>query len=88
MDNDNKGNKHICKNCSTKFYDLNKKEVICPKCGTKIVADNLTKVSKDEIIKPHNVKEVDNLGEDELNDDISYDEDLDEDKDSNVTEIE
>ncbi|MCB1141794.1 MAG: FYDLN acid domain-containing protein [Leptospiraceae bacterium] len=27
------GKKHSCINCSTKFYDLNKPEKICPKCG-------------------------------------------------------
>jgi uncharacterized protein (TIGR02300 family) len=28
------GNKHQCQNCGTKFFDLNKNPVICPKCGT------------------------------------------------------
>lgn len=28
------GNKHQCQNCGTKFFDLNKTPVICPKCGT------------------------------------------------------
>jgi uncharacterized protein (TIGR02300 family) len=28
------GNKHQCQNCGTKFFDLNKDPVICPKCGT------------------------------------------------------
>ena len=27
------GNKHECLACSTKFYDLGKSELICPKCG-------------------------------------------------------
>jgi uncharacterized protein (TIGR02300 family) len=27
------GNKHQCHHCSTKFFDLNKNPVICPKCG-------------------------------------------------------
>jgi uncharacterized protein (TIGR02300 family) len=27
------GTKHECFNCSTKFYDLGKTEMICPKCG-------------------------------------------------------
>ena len=27
------GNKHECLSCSTKFYDLGKSELICPKCG-------------------------------------------------------
>ncbi len=28
------GNKHQCQNCGTKFFDLNKDPVVCPKCGT------------------------------------------------------
>ena len=27
------GTKHECYNCNTKFYDLGKSELICPKCG-------------------------------------------------------
>ena len=27
------GTKHACYSCQTKFYDLGKKEPICPKCG-------------------------------------------------------
>jgi uncharacterized protein (TIGR02300 family) len=28
------GSKRQCQNCGTKFFDLNKDPVICPKCGT------------------------------------------------------
>ena len=28
------GAKHVCFKCGAKFYDLNKPEPICPKCGT------------------------------------------------------
>lgn len=27
------GNKHECLGCNTKFYDLGKTELVCPKCG-------------------------------------------------------
>ena len=27
------GTKHLCFKCGTKFYDLNKAEPLCPKCG-------------------------------------------------------
>ncbi len=27
------GKKHECETCGTKFYDLGKSEVVCPKCG-------------------------------------------------------
>ena len=28
------GAKHQCQNCATKFFDLNRDPIICPKCGT------------------------------------------------------
>lgn len=28
------GSKHKCQNCGTKFFDLMKDPVVCPKCGT------------------------------------------------------
>ena len=28
------GGKQKCQNCGTKFFDLNKSPVVCPKCGT------------------------------------------------------
>jgi len=28
------GNKHHCQNCGTRFFDLNKSPITCPKCGT------------------------------------------------------
>ncbi len=28
------GGKRQCQNCGTKFFDLNKDPIICPKCGT------------------------------------------------------
>jgi uncharacterized protein (TIGR02300 family) len=27
------GNKHQCQQCGTKFFDLNKNPIVCPKCG-------------------------------------------------------
>ena len=27
------GNKHQCQHCGTKFFDLGKSPVVCPKCG-------------------------------------------------------
>jgi len=29
------GSKRVCVACSTRFYDLNKQPVICPKCNTE-----------------------------------------------------
>ena len=38
------GNKHQCQNCGTKFFDLNKNPIICPKCGTVFHAVALSRV--------------------------------------------
>ena len=29
------GTKHTCSSCSAKFYDMQRAELICPKCGQK-----------------------------------------------------
>ena len=29
------GVKHVCLECATKYYDLNREIVSCPQCGTK-----------------------------------------------------
>jgi uncharacterized protein (TIGR02300 family) len=28
------GTKRLCQNCGTKYYDLNRDPILCPKCGT------------------------------------------------------
>nr|WP_026595586.1 TIGR02300 family protein [Methyloferula stellata] len=38
------GNKHQCQNCGTKFFDLNKNPITCPKCGTVFHAVALSRV--------------------------------------------
>ncbi len=46
------GNKRTCQQCGTKFFDLNKNPVICPKCGavqqTVARASRAAAVAKDE----------------------------------------
>jgi len=32
------GAKHQCQSCATKFFDLNRDPIICPKCGTTFQA--------------------------------------------------
>jgi len=38
------GSKHQCQNCATKFFDLNKNPIICPKCGTVFQAAAMSRV--------------------------------------------
>lgn len=33
MPKPNLGRKHTCSSCGTKYYDMNKADPICPKCG-------------------------------------------------------
>lgn len=33
------GNKRICASCGTKFYDLNKSPIVCPRCETVFVEE-------------------------------------------------
>lgn len=35
------GTKRSCPSCQTRFYDLNKVPIVCPKCGVSFVAEAL-----------------------------------------------
>jgi uncharacterized protein (TIGR02300 family) len=37
------GTKRICHACSTRFYDMNKPTVVCPKCNTPFSAESILK---------------------------------------------
>ena len=38
MNTSDRGLKHVCPECATKYYDLKKEVVACPKCGAKPLA--------------------------------------------------
>jgi uncharacterized protein (TIGR02300 family) len=42
------GSKRTCQNCGTKFFDLSKDPILCPKCGTvfQVVAAPSTRASR------------------------------------------
>lgn len=48
------GKKWTCHTCSTKFYDLNKEEKICPKCGAD---QNKRPVARTRTVRPRVVEE-------------------------------
>ena len=54
------GNKHQCQHCGTKFFDLNKAPIICPKCGTIFQALQLSRAQRAAVAE-----------EEEDNDDVS-----------------
>ncbi len=33
------GTKRICQGCGARFYDLNRSQIVCPKCGTENSAE-------------------------------------------------
>ena len=43
------GEKHLCASCETKYYDLNRDPIVCPKCGTVFVVEE---VAKPVVVKP------------------------------------
>lgn len=36
------GGKRLCQSCATKFYDLNRDPILCPKCGAQFVVPVLS----------------------------------------------
>ena len=41
MSRETRGQKHVCHGCHTRFYDLKKDPIICPKCGAIFDADTM-----------------------------------------------
>ena len=46
MNASDRGSKHVCPECTTKYYDLRKEVVACPRCGTKPRAAKLPKAAE------------------------------------------
>ena len=58
------GKKVICTNCEAKFYDLNRKPVICPHCGTEYVDPSNETIST--TAKQVFIDDVDTIADDNL----------------------
>lgn len=80
------GTKRTCQSCSSRFYDLQKSPIVCPKCGATYEIITTSRrgrkaaskaVTEDEVIDQD--VELDNTDDDSLLDD---DEDLDADLDN------
>lgn len=52
------GSKHQCESCSTKFFDLNKDPILCPRCGAEFLPVHV-------LAKPTPPPEADKPAEDE-----------------------
>ena len=71
MEKSLRGQKHVCSNCNTKFFDFNKERVICPNCKTEIVMKKKKPIISDDInTKEDNKKIVDDL---ELSEEVEFD---------------
>ncbi|WP_061223122.1 TIGR02300 family protein [Leptospira weilii] len=57
------GKKWTCHTCSTKFYDLNKEEKICPKCGAD---QNKRPVTRTRTVRPRVVEEEEIIDDEAL----------------------
>ena len=43
MANPEWGTKRLCQSCGAKFYDLQRKDAVCPKCGTPVEPEPVAK---------------------------------------------
>jgi len=59
------GEKRICLECSTKYYDLNRDPITCPKCGTVFEMHDNEKVKPEKEAEPEAKPAADET-EDEL----------------------
>ena len=81
------GAKHTCSSCSAKFYDMQRAELICPKCGQKnqpqvvFKQRRATEAVKDAKPAPKAAPDVDDEEAEDVNadDDTLLDSDDDED---------
>lgn len=81
------GTKRTCTSCDAKFYDMTKRPVVCPKCGTELAVDKPVRSRRPEPAKPtpRPAKTEDPEAEDD-DDDLLADDDLDEDDIDNDTD--
>jgi len=55
------GTKRLCPNCSTKYYDLNRDPILCPKCGAPFTIAALEMRAKAAPIAEEEEEEVEAL---------------------------
>jgi uncharacterized protein (TIGR02300 family) len=67
------GSKRICPSCGTRYYDLLRKPVICPKCATPFDPEAFLKSRRARPVAPVE-KELEPVGGDELDTDSENEE--------------
>lgn len=96
---DKKGMKRICPGCSTRFYDFNKRPIVCPNCKIEFTGEVKVKIRRSRAVAAETVEDqtddtpVADKDEDDAlleNDDVvsldEVDEDEVEDEDEDVTD--
>ena len=73
MEKSFRGQKHVCSNCNTKFFDFNKEKIICPNCKTEKIIQKKTAVNFESIKTEKKVETVDNNLE--LSEEVGFDDD-------------
>lgn len=84
MANPEWGTKRICQNCGTKFYDLRREPILCPKCHAEYDPEALLKTRRGRTL-PVEKEEAAQTSEAET-DNESLDNDLAEDEDEAAEE--
>lgn len=54
---DKKGMKRICNSCSTRFYDFNKRPVVCPNCKTEFTGEIKVKARRSRVAAANDIAE-------------------------------
>jgi uncharacterized protein (TIGR02300 family) len=67
------GTKRICPSCGTRYYDLMRRPVICPKCATPFDPEAFLKSRRARPAAPVE-KELEPVGADELDTDVETEE--------------
>ena len=89
MSKDKLGTKQVCPSCEARFYDLNKRPCVCPKCGKEfdpedeVIRTTITKV-KAKAAKAAVKTEDDDEDDDDEDDSAARTNDDDEDEDESI----
>ena len=71
MEKSFRGQKHVCSNCNTKFFDFNKEKIICPNCKTEKIVQKKVPISSLDFKAE---KEVETANDDlELSKEVEFD---------------
>ncbi len=73
MEKSFRGQKHVCSNCNTKFFDFNKEKIICPNCKTEKIIKKKATINDVDF---KTVKEVEKVDNDlEISEEVEFDDD-------------